>query len=321
MSIWFERLMGVLLLGGGLTVFLANFSHLVPDTAGQYISLQVRIFEHLRPYLAIASLGFAVLFLLLGHKGFAALSLAGALAAAISLALDYRARALPFVEAEPDLTLLWFNMLEKNKIPPERLAKALSDSGADVIALGESRPAAALPDLLQEEFPYRVGCEDERACGLLLLSRFPLSTTALRDLPSGPERLIRTQVSVPERIPFRLVVAHLVKPWFTAMALTEEQALFATLGGKSTAPSVVIGDLNAAPWSLRLRDLETKQRLLHAPRPVATWPVEAGNWGVPIDHLLLRDGARLVSLEPWGDNLGSNHRGLLAKLTLPAAED
>ena len=56
------------------------------------------------------------------------------------------------------------------------------------------------------------------------------------------------------------------------------------------------------------------------PPPVypATWPVEAGALGVPIDNLLTRSGAVIESIATLPDTFGSNHRGLRAQVAITA---
>jgi hypothetical protein len=46
-----------------------------------------------------------------------------------------------------------------------------------------------------------------------------------------------------------------------------------------------------------------------------TWPVELGNLGASIDHILVSGGAALTSLSAMPDHFGSNHRGLVANET------
>ena len=316
MTVWTERLIGVLLLGLVLSLAMAAASHLVPNKAGQYIATQMRMFDSLRPHLLLAVLGLVALLALLGEQRAALLGVVGVVLVSASLVIDYRARAAP-VATQADLTLLWMNILKDNPIAPEALAAAIRAEAPDIVAFGESGPAAALPVLLADLYPHRLGCSDPAECGLLVLSRLPVSATAIRDLPSGRERLIRMRVSVPDRGPVRLVVAHLVKPWFTGMDASEQDTLDAVMGGERTQPMIVVGDFNAAPWSRRLRGIEMRHGLRHAPRPVPTWPTRAGPLGIPIDHVLLRGGAAFVGLETWGGSLGSNHHGLLARIALP----
>lgn len=120
--------------------------------------------------------------------------------------------------------------------------------------------------------------------------------------------------------PVSFRVMHMVKPWQTAFSKDEEEIAHRALAdAPEDQPMVLLGDFNAAPWSRRMMELERRHDLDHAPWPVATWPVRAGGLGIPIDHVLLGKGAKLGSLSPWGSDLGSNHRGLLAKIDLPGS--
>jgi len=115
--------------------------------------------------------------------------------------------------------------------------------------------------------------------------------------------------------PFTLIVAHKLKPWFASMVEQQDAQLRARVNDIA-GPLVVVGDFNAAPWSAPSRELIDATGL-RAPRlPVPTWPVEAGRFGVPIDNIFVRGGARLTDLQPFGDDLGSNHRGLLAEVAV-----
>jgi endonuclease/exonuclease/phosphatase (EEP) superfamily protein YafD len=82
-------------------------------------------------------------------------------------------------------------------------------------------------------------------------------------------------------------------------------------------PVIVVGDLNATPWSSTLRaildegPLRSTQRFgLHA-----TWPSGLGALGLPIDHVLVSGSLHPVrrSIEPA---FGSDHRMLLVELEL-----
>ena len=111
---------------------------------------------------------------------------------------------------------------------------------------------------------------------------------------------------------------HQTKPWYLGLVGGEAEAVrWGLRPGKRALPMVVAGDFNAAPWSLRMRRIQREQDLRFAAWPVPTWPAGAGGLGVPIDHVLVRGGAGIARLEPWGADLGSNHRGLIAGIDLP----
>ncbi|MNT99439.1 hypothetical protein D3C72_2422850 [compost metagenome] len=52
----------------------------------------------------------------------------------------------------------------------------------------------------------------------------------------------------------------------------------------------------------------------------ATWPIRAGRFGVPIDHVYVRPPLKIRSLRRLADAYGSNHYGLLAEIAMTGAE-
>lgn len=48
----------------------------------------------------------------------------------------------------------------------------------------------------------------------------------------------------------------------------------------------------------------------------ATWPVRLGPFGVPIDNMWTRGPLFIASIQALDDAMGSNHRGILAELSL-----
>ena len=217
-----------------------------------------------------------------------------------------------------DLRLLWFNVLAENPTPPERLVTAIRAADADVVLLAEPAPLRRAVDALADLYPYRIGCEEAEPCGLILLSRFPFAKVRFHDFPSGVHRMLRVELEVPGHGPVALAGLHQTKPWYLGLTGSETEAVrWGLRPDRRALPMVVAGDFNAAPWSQRMRQLRQEQGLGFAAWPVSTWPAAAGEFGVPIDHVLVRGGAGIARLTPWGGNLGSNHRGLIAEIDLP----
>jgi endonuclease/exonuclease/phosphatase (EEP) superfamily protein YafD len=48
----------------------------------------------------------------------------------------------------------------------------------------------------------------------------------------------------------------------------------------------------------------------------ATWPIRAGVFGLPIDHVYARAPLKIKSLTRIADALGSNHYGLIAEIAI-----
>ena len=302
---------------------VAGFGRFVPDI-DQFLTTNLRMLESLAPQLLVLALGLSAALAGLGaRRAGLVLALLAALAGA-GIAAEYRAMRAPPAgagagagAATGGLRLLWFNMLAENPTPPARLIAAIRAAGADVVILAE---AAALREAvagLGDLYPYRLGCATRGRCGLILLSRFPLAKARFRDFPAGPERMVRVALDVPGHGAVELAGIHQTKPWYLGLIGGEAEAVKWGLWSARARPLVVAGDFNAAPWSLRMRRIRAEQGLGFAARPVPTWPARAGRFGVPIDHVLVRGGASIARLVPWGADLGSNHRGLIAEIDLP----
>ncbi|EPX81429.1 putative endonuclease/exonuclease/phosphatase family protein [Salipiger mucosus DSM 16094] len=315
-----QRLAGALtllilvLLAGGL------LSHLVGREQVEPIVVLARLVEGARPHMLVVAALLALALPLLGAWRSGVLAILVALAGLGLLARDYRAGAAP-VGQQTDLTVLWFNLLEQNPVDPERLEAAFRDSGADVIALTEAGPALPAAEALSDHYPYRLGCIEDTHCGQLILSRHPLTPISDRDFRlRARHRLIDAHVDLPGGQTVRLLSTHLFKPWYLVISHAEHKLLHEALREREDMPTLVTGDFNSTPWSRDMLSLERRRELRHAPAPVSTWPVGAGDFGAQIDHVLLRGGPGFVSLAPWGEGLGSNHRGLLARIDLDPDE-
>lgn len=273
-----------------------------------------RVLDSLAPQMLVAALVLAVLAALLGAWRAGGAMAVLTLALAGWFGLQHVQRSLPLAtDMTPEVRVLFFNVLNENTANAERIAQSARDSGADVLAFAESGALAAVLPQLRAEYPHEAVCEAR--CDTKVLSRFPIAPIEGDAKPNWGGRLATVTVTPASGAPFTLIVAHKLKPWFASMVEQQDAQLRARVNDIA-GPLVVVGDFNAAPWSAPSRELIDATGL-RAPRlPVPTWPVEAGRFGVPIDNIFVRGGARLTDLQPFGDDLGSNHRGLLAEVAI-----
>jgi endonuclease/exonuclease/phosphatase (EEP) superfamily protein YafD len=168
----------------------------------------------------------------------------------------------------------------------------------DVIILQEATDSpAALINLLRDDYPFLIRCEESAIGGAVVVSRVP---------PSGNDAIgcfdtpFLSAISI-DVAGKSLTVAsyHAHWPWPHSQHkwIDELAGIFSTL----PHPLIIGGDFNATPWS------EGVQRIarLSGTRPVAglrpSWLTpELPGWlrsriGLPIDHLLVSD--RIVTLE------------------------
>jgi endonuclease/exonuclease/phosphatase (EEP) superfamily protein YafD len=217
------------------------------------------------------------------------------------------------------MRLLSFNVLSSNERGAE-IADYMAQTGADVVFTMESNAVLPHLDRIATTFPYRAGCSpDGRDCDTMLFSRTPL--TDVRTLQIGPFRrwrliLARTHIGGQE---VTLVATHLSKPYFDEAAVVELWRIRRALRDMD-GPTVIAGDFNAAAWSETIYRFVADSSLIPPPIYPATWPVRLGALGVPIDNMFTRGGARIDSIAATPDALGSNHRGLLATISLYAPD-
>lgn len=317
-----DRIMTVKLLALGflvpLTVLVIGTGATASLWEGPFLGTFGRVLDSLAPHLLAMALVLCLLVAALSAVRTALVLAALALVSGTVLARDHLAHTVPVAVANPTwphMTAIWFNLFEENPTPPARLVEAIATSGADLVILAEAAPVCDTLADLAETFPYQMGCG--RHPGILVLSRLPFDADSpeLVDI-SRPERLVRFRIRQGNGVTLAVLAVHLAKPWFYGFVESDMWYVGNRLS-QLDGPVLAVGDFNAAAWSRPLDHLLDDTGLRSPRRPVPTWPASSGGFGIPIDHMLVRGGARLTSLEPWGAELGSNHRGLRADVIWP----
>jgi endonuclease/exonuclease/phosphatase (EEP) superfamily protein YafD len=217
--------------------------------------------------------------------------------------------------ATPLLKLISFNLLNDNLANGEAIADMMIASGADIIMVMEALPLAPHEDELRAAYPHVAGCTTGWSCTTVILSKWPLSDTAARNLSQlWPNRLV-TAVADVRGTRVNLVAAHMSKPYFDDIAAGEAYTL-ARVIGRLEGPVLLAGDFNAAAWSGNIARLSGWEDLAPGPSYPATWPVQLGPLGVPIDNVFARAPLVIETVEAMPDAMGSNHRGLMASVSL-----
>lgn len=209
---------------------------------------------------------------------------------------------------------LSFNVLTANPRSADA-ARYIMDSNADVVVVMEADAlSSSWPDILQV-YPYRIGCEPGITCDLAILSRTPFVSTQRHELHAlGRWRLsLATVLFGAEAV--TVVGLHLTKPYFDGVAEMELAQASGVIGAIE-GPVLLMGDFNAAAWSNQVAGFVAALDLVPPPAYPATWPVELGPFGVPIDNMFTRGPALIRTIEPTPEAFGSNHLGLLASVDL-----
>ncbi|MEW1996575.1 endonuclease/exonuclease/phosphatase family protein [Streptomyces coelicoflavus] len=187
-----------------------------------------------------------------------------------------------------DLTVVTHNVNEHNP-RPGRTARALADSGADVLALEELGDSSVYEKALAADYPYH-SVRDTVG----LWSRYPLTGTRTVDVAPWP-RALRATVRTPQG-PVAVYVAHLLSVRFSPASGFGTDArdraadrLAAALRAEPLPRALLVGDLNGTTDDGALAALTSP---MHSAQEAAgagfglTWP--AAFPLARIDHILLR---------------------------------
>ncbi|MFO0749262.1 MAG: endonuclease/exonuclease/phosphatase family protein [Myxococcota bacterium] len=144
--------------------------------------------------------------------------------------------------------------------------------------------------------------------GIALLARVPLSAEVIAFTADAPPSIV---AHIPrDGRDLVLVATHPMPPVGASAAARRDAQLAAVadLARRSGPLVVVVGDLNATPWSSAFRDLEDAG--LADTRAgfglQATWPAGFAPMAIPIDHCLVGAGLGASGREVL-DDIGSDH--------------
>lgn len=226
--------------------------------------------------------------------------------------------ASPAADATP-IRLLSFNMLGDNDANARRIADMVKTSGADVAYLLEAGPIEPYLAELSAIYPYRIGCGIAvEACDLLMLSKHPMTNpqfVSLSDLRQNRFAVATIRIGGQ---PVEFAAIHVTKPYFDdyhTMELRRASRILKERGGNL----VIGGDFNSDTIAPDMQHFLRRGNLRTAGVEPATWPVEAGIFGIPIDHIYMSKTIIPTALERIGDSYGSNHYGLIADLAIAPA--
>jgi endonuclease/exonuclease/phosphatase (EEP) superfamily protein YafD len=214
----------------------------------------------------------------------------------------------PTTAARGSLRVISLNALTANR-NKEKVTDYLRDSNADLIFLMEVDDAwSQALQSLKTAYPYGTTQTREDNFGVLLLSRIPLSEA--RTFPLGDEELPSVEAVVNhQQRPMTLIGTHPLPPIgpYYARRRDEHLSEVAAHVRELHTPVLLLGDLNATPWSEGMRILTRGSGLRLAPASwKPTWQAST-LFAIPIDHALCSGPLRILS-KKIGPDVGSDHR-------------
>lgn len=214
----------------------------------------------------------------------------------------------------PTITIATIN-LHVSATETTGLRQFLDEAQPDLVVLMELNPtlAAQLPAFT--DYPEQHLVPEDSPFGIGVISRLALQDVATVTDPDG-----LAEIDLQLRVGDRTVAATVLHP-MPPMASVWHDARRAKLAAAVTrqslhaGPKLIIGDLNASPWSSALRTLPGDYRRATTLEP--TWPSWGfGVFGIPID-LVLGSPEWRVKETRVDASFGSDHAPVTVTLTLP----
>ena len=251
-----------------------------------------------------------------------------ALGAFIGLAVNfvlvlplYLGSPAPAAADSPTLKILLFNVTADNERTDE-VIELFEESDADLIFIFEGsqrwEDAINRSDLSYELSP---GLHTAFSFANAILVRQGLEVE-LRTVRVGPNTPRARELDmVLGQVPIRILAVHPPSPTSGRKVASRDEQLagVAEWAAEQDRPVVVVGDLNASPWSSSYRPLAESDLInsLEGFGVQASWPAALGPFGVPIDQLL--HSAELTTVQrEIGPSLGSEHRSVFITLARAA---
>lgn len=186
----------------------------------------------------------------------------------------------------------------------------------DLVVLLEVTPAWLASFGALDDWPYREIAASDGVDGIALLSRLPLGEVR-RSHAAGSLARIDARVRLDDGRDIALAAVHLWPPMSAGLHGARDRSLAHGLRALSTSglPALLIGDLNATPWSPAFAPLQQHGwRRTTSLEP--TWPDgPLLALGLPIDHVLASpDWTRIEAAV--GPAIGSDHRPVFVRLAL-----
>jgi endonuclease/exonuclease/phosphatase (EEP) superfamily protein YafD len=233
---------------------------------------------------------------------------------------------------EPSLRLMTLN-LHANNTRADLVVQAIEAEDPDLVVLIEVTPEwwRALTAELQQRYPYHASERDAGVFGIALFSRLPFASHDIYHFGTYGRPAIAAQIcppsaqsgTVPECL--HLLAIHPDPPITRSMAQSRD-AQFEEVGeylrDVKMPQRIVMGDMNATPWSPVLRNFMDQNALQDSAlgRGVhSTWFSHSLLFGIPIDHILHSDGVGILDRRV-GPDVGSDHFPLTADIALAPGE-
>ncbi len=274
------------------------------------------LFVHFRIQYAVAGLALAAAMLAAGSPRATLLAILIAAFNALPVMQRVQAGQPGFACAGLRFAVVTANVQYVNS-DRSRFLEWLGSHPADLVVVQELTAAWARDLSRLPAYPYRAMLPREDAYGIGVLSRWPLVPVESEDFAGDGLPSLAGQVQIAHR-PVRFLALHTRWPVTPGLARARDASLEAAARSiaAGSGPAIVLGDLNATPWSPAYAAFLTASGMQDAANGSGWQPTWLpGFWplALRIDHVFVSPGLCAEDTE-LGPAVGSDHRPLLARL-------
>jgi endonuclease/exonuclease/phosphatase (EEP) superfamily protein YafD len=221
----------------------------------------------------------------------------------------------------PSIRVMSFNLLSTNDQYGD-VVDYIRETDPDVVFLHEaSLPWESAMESSGLGYEVARSRSEDLIFGTLILTKTSSGVLTFGFAETAPRAVEITTLVEGWEVPVTILASHPLAPTDAERAsLHDAQLQFAAnWASDQSGPYIVVGDLNATPWSWPFRNLLATGNLRNSQNGFGVQPSFAASsnplFRVPIDHLLHSD-ALLVRQRRLGPPLGSDHFPLLVDLEL-----
>jgi len=222
--------------------------------------------------------------------------------------------------AHHELRLLDMNINFENR-SPDLVNQEIQSVDADVVVIEElTAPLYGALEPSLRYYPYRVVAlrEDPFGIGIFSKTRFISSSDNPMKIPVS---LVISAVIQPADKPVEIMAAHLLPPVRFDYYDVDKKIvdMLAKTAHDFSGPKLIVGDLNATPWSAIFSRLVEKSGLQDSEKGFGlqpTWPCGEKFFQIPIDHCLVSSDCKIVQ-RSVGNETGSDHKPLVLRVLVP----
>jgi endonuclease/exonuclease/phosphatase (EEP) superfamily protein YafD len=176
---------------------------------------------------------------------------------------------------------------------------------------------------LHEDFPHVIEEPRDDNFGIVLFSRLPLNSAKIIYLGGAEVPSVTAQFEV-GACRFTVLGTHALPPGTPENFRFRNEQLdqVARFVANQAGPVIVLGDLNATPWSYYFERLVRESRLTDSSKGRGihpTWPASVFPLRIPIDHCLVSPEIGVIH-RMTGNSVGSDHLPLVVDLILPSGD-